>query len=103
MTFVLFLAEQSDCRFTFTRCLGSGNYASQDWASKMLVNTVVRCVRRSFQKLHQGSLCEYGKNCSRSVAKVAQANTTPRREARILLEVEETQAEIVGPAELFLR
>jgi len=32
-----------------------------------------------------------------------QANTAPRREARILLEVEETQAEIVGPAELFLR
>ena len=51
MTFVLFLAEQSDCRFTFTRCLGSGNYASQGWASKMLVNMVVRSVKRSLQKL----------------------------------------------------
>ena len=35
--------------------------------------------------------------------KSSQANTTPRSETQVLLELEETQAEIVGPAEIFLR
>ena len=35
--------------------------------------------------------------------KSSQANTTPRSETQVFLELEETQAEIVGPAEIFLR
>ena len=96
-------------RFTFTRSLGSGNYASQGWGSRMVANMAVRwehsVIGGSFEKIHQRSLSEYGKYRIRLLAKFhpSQANTTPRREAQILLEVEETQAEIVGPAELFLR
>ena len=33
----------------------------------------------------------------------SQANTTPRSETQVFLELEEAQAEIVGPAEIFLR
>ena len=35
--------------------------------------------------------------------KSSQANTTPRSETQVFLELEEAQAEIVGPAEIFLR
>ena len=103
---------QTLSRFTSTRSPASGSCASQGWESKMVVNTVVRCAIKSSLRILRKvtsarSHCEYGKYCSRldPAAKVHpfQANTTPRREARILLEVEETQAEIVGPAELFLR
>ena len=35
--------------------------------------------------------------------KSSQANTTPRSETQVFLELEEAQAEIVGPTEIFLR
>ena len=43
-------------------------------------------------------------NCPHcSQEKISQANTTPRSETQVFLELEEAQAEIVGPAEIFLR
>ena len=54
-------------RFTFTQSLGSGNYASQGWGSRMVVNMAVRwehsVIGGSFEKIHQRSLSEYGKYC----------------------------------------
>ena len=71
------------------------------------------------RKVTSALVCEYGKKLQPIACKISffsgksfkqkgsshysQANTTPRREARVVLEVEEIQAEIVGPNELFLR
>ena len=62
-------------------------------------------------KSYISALCEYGLYCGTADCLqfriwrkfTSQAIATPRRKAQVVLEVEETQAEIVGPAELFLR
>ena len=62
-------------------------------------------------KSYISALCEYALHCGTADCLqfriwrkfTSQAIATPRRKAQVVLEVEETQAEIVGPAELFLR
>ena len=113
----LFPGSLSLSRFTSTRSPASGSCASQDWGRRMEVNIAARWVRAVsceptiLQKLHQRSLCEYGLYCGTADCLqfriwrkfTSQAIATPRRKAQVVLEVEETQAEVVGPAELFLR